>query len=1114
MTTSAGKEYLVTGDIKDPFLPKLLEAINGAVEIEFAVAFIKSTGLSLIYDALYDALKSGARIRILTGDYLYVTDPEALRTLLVLKEEDESDCVDIRVFESKGQSFHMKAYMFVSYRDADKPNGCAFIGSSNISNSALQHGLEWNLRIEESENPFHYRELRNKFDILFNLPRNQKLSHDWIKGYKERYTSSRQAFIEEPGADEILPPPIPTNVQLEALEALTNTRTEGNQRGLVVLATGMGKTWLAAFDSQAMNVKRLLFVAHREEILNQAEKTFIRIHPDASIGRYTGKQQELDVDMLFASVQTLGKTKHLSKFSPDYFDYIVVDEFHHAAARTYRQLLAHFTPRFLIGLTATPERTDQASILALCDNNLVISRDIVDGVQTELLCPFHYYGIGDNTVDYRSIPWRNGRFDPTSLENQLATNARAKHVLETWRQKKQSRTLAFCVSQTHADFMSLYFSRQGVKAVSVHSNSSMRRTEALNLLEERSIEVIFSVDLFNEGIDLPCIDTVLMIRPTESKIVFLQQLGRGLRSCDKTKKDHLVVLDFIGNHISFFNKIEALLGVNKTNQARRQFLKDLEAKKVKLPPGCYVNYDLTAIQFLEKLTSTRADMQLDMYESLKDSLGRRPTISEFYRTGGGVPTIRKEYGSWFGLVGNQGDLTDNEELCFKRYKELLADVETTKLTKSYKIILLEAFLDLNGLATPPTTRALARRSFKILARRKAVHSDLPAEFLSNLNSYETIETQWLKYWMENPINAWIGGNTSSESAWFRINEDNEFKLRSAITESHHGVLEDMLRELCDYRYDQYQSRTSVELVPLRVDHDEKLVEIPYFPDLRIACGYFKTSSHDDSTLDYHILPPKYGALDPARHFIATARGDSMNGGRNPIKDGDLLLLEVISSSSAGSISNQVIAIERNDVSGDDQYLLRYVVKNRPNDYTLTAWNTEYKDISATEEMRTFARFRNIIDPLDFYLFRSLMREDIPPLFGLEFKQGLWNSGHVCPKDIDDQILFITLNKQGKIADHRYHDYFIDASHFHWQSQRATTPDDTRGRGLINHQNNRSRIHLFVRKYKMAGKTAAPFYYCGTARYQSHTGSAPMSVMYELDIRLPSDLMEQFGESNM
>jgi superfamily II DNA or RNA helicase/SOS-response transcriptional repressor LexA len=1107
MTISRGEDYLVTGDTTDPFLPKLVDAINSATEIDFAVAFIKSTGLELLYDPLYDALCSGARIRILTSDYLNVTDPDALRSLLILREEG----ADVRVFESDSQSFHMKAYIFFGYKQKNESYGRAFIGSSNISKTALKHGLEWNLRVEESENPTKFRELREKFDLLFNLQQNKCLTQEWIKTYSDKVNNLRQLIFEEPGADEKLPPPIPTQVQTEALEALENTRNEGNQRGLVVLASGMGKTWLAAFDSHAMNAKRVLFVAHREEILTQAENTFVRIHTSTNVGRYSGEKRDLNVDMLFASIQTIGKTKHLIQFPRDYFDYIIVDEFHHAAARTYRQLLAHFIPKFLLGLTATPERTDQSDILALCDNNLVITRDLICGVQAALLCPFHYYGVGDKTVNYANIPWRSGRFDPTSLDSQLATIARAKHILEAWRERKLTRTLAFCVSKKHADYMSEFFSRNGVRAVSVHSESPMRRTAALNLLREGYIDIIFSVDLFNEGVDVPCIDTVLMIRPTESKIIFLQQLGRGLRTSHDTRKDHLVVLDFIGNHISFFKKVEALFNIGNANQNRRQFLKDIQTNSIPLPPGCYVNYDLTAIRFLDKLTQTRVDLQVEVYKSLQLSLGHRPSILEFFRAGGGIEAVRKEYGSWFHFVDNQDDLSEKEKLCFHLNEDFLKDLETTSLTKSFKLVLLEAFLDLDGFAAPPPIDLLARRSFEVMTRRITLHSDLPDIFRVNLKDYDSISSAWQKYWLQNPINAWTGGNTPTQKSWFKINRKNQFEFQNANSDFHSVILDDMIHELCDFRYEQYERRPSLSLVPEQRSN-VKNIEIPYFRDLRIACGHFASSEHDENQIEYYSLPPKYGKLNPNRHFIASASGDSMNGGRNPIKNGDLLLLEVITPVNAGSISNQLVAVERNDIAGDDQYLLRYIVKKGPNNYVLEAWNKDYEDIPASEEMRTFARFRSLVDPLDFMIHKQLMRENIPSLFGHAFNRGLWESGHILLKENKDQILLVTLNKQGKIAGHRYHDYFIDESHFHWQSQNSTTPENKRGIAIINHAKDNSRIHLFVRKYKLAGKTAAPFYYCGTLQYQQHKNSAPMSVIWELDTPLSSDLIEQFGTS--
>jgi superfamily II DNA or RNA helicase len=308
--------------------------------------------------------------------------------------------------------------------------GAAFVGSSNLSRTALTDGLEWNLRVERTDDADtpdsrRFREIRAQYETLLAHPNVSSLGHDWIEQYEQRRRLVQHLPVAAGCDEREEPPPQPTEVQQEALAAVAASRGLGYRRGLVVMATGLGKTYLAAFDSQKFQARRVLFVAHREEILLQAENSFLRVHPDARVGRYTGARKQTNVDLLFASVQTLGQAQHLERFPPDHFDYVVVDEFHHAAAPTYRRLLQHLHPRFLLGLTATPERTDQSDILSLCDDNLVYSRHLFDGIEMGLLSPFHYFGIYDETVDYREIPWRNGRFDPQALEHKLATQARA-----------------------------------------------------------------------------------------------------------------------------------------------------------------------------------------------------------------------------------------------------------------------------------------------------------------------------------------------------------------------------------------------------------------------------------------------------------------------------------------------------------------------------------------------------------------------------------------------------------------------------------------------------------------------------------------------------------------
>lgn len=1087
---------LVTGG-PDPLFPHLCEAISRASDIDLAVSFIKTTGLRLLLPDLHAAVERGAagdpsrvRIRVLTSDYLDITDPEALRLLLLLQEQG----AEVRVFESGAGGFHIKAYLFAGFSDQGELRGTAFIGSSNISQQALKEGMEWNYRVDYPGDD-GFLESRGRFEEIFLDSRTKPLTDAWIDQYETRRKPMTRPIA--PGSQEREEPPAPTPVQIEAMEALIQTRKAGYQRGLVVLPTGMGKTWLAAFDASEFGARRVLFVAHREEILTQAAETFLRIRPAAKVGYYVGRQRDTAVDILCASVQTLGRHAHLERFAAAHFDYIVIDEFHHAAASTYRRLLNHFSPRFLLGLTATPDRTDGSDILSFCDDNLVYSQNLFDGIQAELLCPFHYYGIFDQEVDYRDIPWRNGKFNPDELSNKLATHARARHVLGEWRKHAQSRTLAFCVSTRHADFMADRFAQAGIPAVAVYRGSRASRGEAMEGLREGRIKVIFSVDLFNEGVDVPLIDTVMMLRPTESKVLFLQQLGRGLRLAEG--KDKLVTLDFIGNHQSFLHKPQALLGIGASHHNLAEFARELEQGKLRLPEGCFVNYDLRLIDFLKSLDGEGLTKE---YEALRQGLGRRPTLSEFYRSGVVISQVRKQYASWFELVSLMGDLDSAETDLLSRHKQFFLMLETTAMTRSYKMSLLEAFQELEGWMQPPTLEALAERSWKVLQRRRPLLADLP-QAMRDLSDGQS--SAWLRYWRDNPINAWIGGNVrTGDTPWFSV-ENDLFLPRFSLHPNEIERFSDMVQEIVDYRLAAYGARSS------QAQEDDQSIQskpiansVPllFFPNIRIACGHFKTGRSEGA--EYRTLSEGHGRLDPARHFIARASGNSMNGGKNPIHDGDYLLLERITPSNAGSITGTVMVIERQDETGDDQYLLRVVAKAPDGQYILKATNPEYKDLVATDEMRTLARLRAVLDPIEMALGQSFKREAVPALFGDTFNPGNWNSGHVVLAHKKAHVLFVTLSKQGKAKEHQYLDQWIDDRTFAWQSQNSTSPSSKRGRDVIMHEQFGITIHLFVRQSKMAGDKAAAFVYHGPVRYQRHTGSEPMNVIFQL-IHPPDDV---------
>ena len=298
------------------------------------------------------------------------------------------------------------------------------VGSSNLSRSALLDGVEWNLRLFDDTDAGPLAQAQAAFDALLARPEVAELDAPWIEAYEARRRvpePERTGLPMEPDH----PAPVPHEIQREALQALEETRRTGYRAGLVVLATGLGKTFLAAFDSQAH--QRVLFVAHREEILTQAMAAFRAVRPGARLGRFSGAEKDREAEILFASVQTLARATHLRTFAEDAFDYIVIDEFHHAAATTYRRIIDHFEPRFLLGLTATPDRTDGGDLLGLCQENLVYRCDLWDGIGRDLLSPFHYFGVPD-PVEYAQIPWRSGRFDDAALTEALATHARAENA--------------------------------------------------------------------------------------------------------------------------------------------------------------------------------------------------------------------------------------------------------------------------------------------------------------------------------------------------------------------------------------------------------------------------------------------------------------------------------------------------------------------------------------------------------------------------------------------------------------------------------------------------------------------------------------------------------------
>lgn len=788
LTRAPHRLALIAGG-EDPLLPHLVRHIDDACSVDIAVAFIMESGARLLIPHLRDLLARGGRLRFITGDYLDVTDPSALRQLLDLEGE-----VDRFVFEAGTQSFHLKSWIF-HHKDGQ---GIAIVGSSNISETALLRGIEWNYRACSSDSE-GWRDVVTGFEALLKSPSIQPLTYDWIDQYDRRRARSPAPKAPTLGvvAEAPPPPPEPHEVQVRALEALRTTRAAGYSAGLVVLATGLGKTWLSAFDTQAPEFKRVLFVAHRDEILTQAVDTYRSCRPTARLGRYTGAEKDVDADVVFASIQTLGRAAHLEKFAADHFDYIVIDEFHHAAARTYRKLIDHFTPKFLLGLTATPERTDGGDLLGLCQENLVFRCDAFEAIEKALLSPFRYFGVPDD-IDYENIPWRSSKFDEAALTAAVATQARAQNALEQYQKHGGTRTLGFCCSTTHADFMAEYFRKAGLRAAAVHSGpSSAARSTSLEQLRDGELDVLFAVDMFNEGVDVPSIDTVLMLRPTESAIIWLQQFGRGLRRA--AGKSQLNVIDYIGNHRTFLTKVRALLGIDEGDRALSLALEKIRAGERIWPEGCEVTYELEALDILQKLLrpTSAGDALEAFYRDFELRHGVRPSATEALHAG--FNPRSNGHGGWLNFVRHMGGLTDREREVLVRHVGFLGNLERTSMVRSYKMLVLKAMQAAGDFPGGIWINALTEGVRRLAAQNPVFARDISVPIDQQTELRRLIEA--------NPIQAWTAENTRSD-AYFRY-RDGEFATTFTVSDNDRGALNDLTRELVDWRIAAYLARREV-----------------------------------------------------------------------------------------------------------------------------------------------------------------------------------------------------------------------------------------------------------------------------------------------------------------
>lgn len=601
---------------------QILNEIQSADRIDVVMAFIRVSGIRPFLEELRKHCEQemvGPRLRFLTTTYTGSTELAALELLQKLGAE-------IKVsYDTSAARLHAKAWHF--HRDSGAST--AYIGSSNITYSAQESGIEWNVRVSGLRNPDVIRKMTSMFDAYWSGGDFREFDAEEFEQETRVVRDSGPAIILSPIELRLEP------FQERLIEQVNVARQKGFHRNLLVSATGTGKTVMAAVDyfrlKDTLSRSRLLFVAHREEILDQSLATFRYAMREATFGeKWVGNSRPRRFEHVFASIQSLNAAG-FDNLDPNHFDVVIVDEFHHAAAPSYENLLSHVTPQQLLGLTATPERTDGLSILAWFDNRIAAELRLWDAIDQHRLVPFIYYGIHDG-LDLRDIPWRRGRgYEISELSNlYTADDAWVRRVIKEVASRTENlramKALGFCVSIQHAQFMAKRFNEVGIKASAVWGDTpATERKEALKQLANGSVQILFSVDLFNEGVDVPSVDTLLLLRPTESATLFLQQLGRGLR---KSKdKAACTVLDFVGMHRKEFRfdlKLAGLLG-----GTRRHLKEQVEKSFPFLPAGCHMELDHIA-----------RDIILD---SLKSALPNRwnEKITELQRMidGGITPSL-------------------------------------------------------------------------------------------------------------------------------------------------------------------------------------------------------------------------------------------------------------------------------------------------------------------------------------------------------------------------------------------------------------------------------------------------------------------------------------------
>jgi superfamily II DNA or RNA helicase/HKD family nuclease len=615
-------------------LDVLREGFTWANHIDIAIAFLRFSSFSIIENNIKEFIDGGGTIRVLASTYLGHSQPEALRILRELISID-----NMRVFDGHFSGFEIKLLLSSSIRNE------IWIGNSNTN---LQRDFG-TLSCDTNFNDKEYAKVaKNAFDILWNDKKTKQPTESFIDIFDEKLKSNINSINPDENNNKSKKIK-PNEAQEEALQRLNSTRENFGTKALIVAAPGVGKTYLAAFDALSSGAKTILFLSHRLEHLHQAKTAFSKIFPNLRQTLCDGSNFGEDAEQVFATVQSAIKRKHILEKK---WDYVVVDEFHHAEAPTYKLLIEKLSKRFLLGLTATPERADGHNVWKLCDNHIAYEVRLTDAINRGWLVPFNFFAVSDDVIDYQNIPWKSGGFDPNALENILCVQDRAeliiKHALVKGYDGSRRATVGFCAGRKHAKFMSMYFNKKGLISETVLGDDSIeKRIETYKRFADPNdpLEWLFVSDVLNEGVDIPAINSLLFLRPSDSSTVFIQQLGRGLRLHPKCQV--LTVIDFVGHHRKAWLGIKALNDPAAMSCARSISIADIT---ITPPRNCEIILDNKTREILVKVSKFRSKNQIckDAYEKLRSELQEPPFPQDLYSRKD-LPTLkdfRDTFGSW------------------------------------------------------------------------------------------------------------------------------------------------------------------------------------------------------------------------------------------------------------------------------------------------------------------------------------------------------------------------------------------------------------------------------------------------------------------------------------